>query len=169
MREAGKQFSEPAPPPENPRGLVVRIFNNPVTKYNLAAEHAYCTTLSKQGLAPRCYFQNDEYRIDQLLEVRNSSLWEMRNPCFMRRAVRKICDLHNNLELEQRLLEAVGSRRPLFEWEDFCARWVAPYRRIHDLVLSGDRAYPDVYVRAVKAYEFVLAPSFQDQFERLIP
>lgn len=36
-------------------------------------------------------------------------------------------------------------------------------------MLSGDREYHPTYVKAVKAYEFVLEPSFQDEYEKLLP
>ena len=65
----------------------------------------------------------------------------MRNPTFMRTAIRKICDLHNNLELEQRIKEKLGGKKPMMEWNELKEKWIKPYKKIRDLVLSGDRDY----------------------------
>lgn len=160
VREAGKQFQDPVEVAENPHGLVVRIFNNPITSYNVPAEHIYFEVLSKQGLGPRCYYQTEHYRVEQLIECRNSTLWEMRNPAFMRSAIRKICDLHNNIELEERMKELQGGKKNMMEWGEFKERWIKPYENIRALVLSGDKDYLPVYVKAIKAFEFVLDPKF---------
>jgi hypothetical protein len=64
---------------------------------------------SEQGLGPKLLYQCEDFRIEEFLDGRPLTIWEMRNPCFITAYANKIFDWHTNKSLR----ESMESFRPL--------------------------------------------------------
>ena len=54
---------------------------------------------SEQHLGPKLIFQNANYRIEEFLDARPLSIWEMRNPEILRNAIRTMFEFNTNNEM----------------------------------------------------------------------
>ena len=50
--------------------------------------------MSESGLGPKLFFQNSEYRIENFIEGRPLSIWELRNPVIAEKFVEAIFSMH---------------------------------------------------------------------------
>ena len=50
--------------------------------------------MSEEGTGPKCFYQDDRYRIEEFFEGRPLTLWEMRNPVVAQSFAKKICDFN---------------------------------------------------------------------------
>ena len=51
--------------------------------------------MDRSGLGPRLLHQDQDFRIEQYIEGRPLSIWEMRNPTIMKVITKAIYDFHN--------------------------------------------------------------------------
>jgi hypothetical protein len=56
-------------------------------------------SLSDQKIGPKNIFSNDVYRIEEFIEGRPISIWEMRNPIIMKKVVEIIFEMNFNQNL----------------------------------------------------------------------
>lgn len=77
---------------------------------------------SDAGLGPKLIFQNDSYRIETFFHGRPLTIWEMRNPTFMRLFATKIYQFHSCQESIRHLTQLVpnkekaGSEHAIDSW-----------------------------------------------------
>lgn len=90
-----KVFLEPGvelADPDTPRQVLYRKFEN--DHIDKKIEEVIFRTMSAKRMGPRFIFQNSEYRIEQFIEGRPLSIWEMRNPHIMKIFAKAVHDMH---------------------------------------------------------------------------
>lgn len=65
--------------------------------------------MSAQGMGPQCFYQDDDFRIEQFFEGRPLSIWELRSPVILRKLMRALVSLHFNKEA----IDQVQAHKPL--------------------------------------------------------
>ena len=83
--------------------LLYRVFDCPIVNWKM--ENEIFESLSNQGLSPKLFFQNDEYRIEEFFLSRPLTIFEMRNEIFMELYAKKICDFNYNEDIRKRVLK----------------------------------------------------------------
>lgn len=58
---------------------------------------------SEQNIGPRLLYQNDDYRIESFINARPITIWEMRNPLFLKYYAEKIFSFNFNPALNESL------------------------------------------------------------------
>jgi hypothetical protein len=79
---------------QNPKPLLYKKFECKVI--NKQVEALIFKTMSDSGLGPKYIYQTDEYRIEEFLDARPISIWEMRNPIFLTSIAKAIHDFNFN-------------------------------------------------------------------------
>jgi hypothetical protein len=77
-----------------PNCVLYRIFECELT--DTPIETALFNTLSDQRIGPECYYVNSEYRIEEWIEGRALSIWELRSPFFMKLYLKNLSAFHFN-------------------------------------------------------------------------
>ena len=77
-----------------PKSLLYREFECPIVDWSM--ENELFQSLSDQGIGPKLYFQNSEYRIEDFFLSRPLTIFEMRNEIFLEAYAEKICDFNYN-------------------------------------------------------------------------
>lgn len=74
------------------RSLLYRRYEQKIIDKQI--EQAIFIAMSDEGTGPKCFHQNDKYRIEEFFEGRPLTLWEMRNPVISDAFAKKICDFN---------------------------------------------------------------------------
>ena len=77
---------------EDPRVVLYRKFECEIIDKKV--ESTIFQYMSESGQGPRLFFQNEDYRIENFVEGRPLTIWEMRNPVIMQKVVERIFDMH---------------------------------------------------------------------------
>jgi len=77
-----------------PKAVLYRLFECTLTDSHI--ETALFNTLSDQRMGPTCIFVNETYRIEEFIEGRALSIWELRNPYFVKLYLLKLSAFHYN-------------------------------------------------------------------------
>lgn len=118
----------------SPRYVIFKVFVNPLCDREL--ESTVFEWLSDQGLAPVCYFQDDNYRIEQSYDARPITIFEMRNPLMLEAVVDKIFKLNNNPHLKEKLSAIKGDNAPTqieIVRNEWLPKLAQKWQRLHDL------------------------------------
>lgn len=68
-------------------------------------EQAIFIAMSEDGTGPRCFYQDEQIRIEEFFEGRPLTIWEMRNPMVAATYARKVCDLNFSKRARDMVLE----------------------------------------------------------------
>ena len=90
-----------------PKAILYRIFLTEINDKEL--ESTIFNSMSEKGFGPKLFFRNTEYRIESFFEGRPLTIFEMRNPCFMKLAAQLIFQYNFN----QDAIEKVKAMKPI--------------------------------------------------------
>jgi predicted Ser/Thr protein kinase len=66
----------------SPKRALYRKYENRVI--NVKLEQIFFNQMGKQGLGPQSYHTGENYRIEEYFDGRPMTIWEMRNPFYMK-------------------------------------------------------------------------------------
>lgn len=124
-------------------------------------------SLSEQGLGPKLYFQNSEYRIEGFFLSRPLTIFEMSNPIFLDAYGEKICDFNYNPKLRERVLKYLPMDklyvdRVIQEWHPEVVGRLP--------IIREKYAGQENILRIIKEFEDTfLFPGAPEHFEKLLP
>ena len=84
-----------------PTVLLYREFQNLLI--DLAVEQTIFQSMSDKGLGPPCYYCCKDFRLEEFLDGRPLSIWEMRNEVVMRAYAEEICKFNFNQDAVDKL------------------------------------------------------------------
>jgi thiamine kinase-like enzyme len=70
---------------------------------NKSVEAIIFKQASDRGIGPKLVFQNSEYRIEEFLNGRPLSIWELRNPFVYKQIARMIFNFNHNTSIHNQL------------------------------------------------------------------
>ncbi|CAI2371447.1 unnamed protein product [Moneuplotes crassus] len=117
----------------SPRYVIFRVFDNELCSNELESSVFEC--LSDQGLGPVCFFQNEHYRIEQSFDAKPITIFEMRNPVFMKQIIQKTFKLNYNQQLKQTMIDLQGEKPPT-QVEVIQNDWLPKLRKRFDHLYS---------------------------------
>ena len=80
-----------------PKSLVYRVFEcKIIDKY---VEKTVFAFMSENGMGPKLFYQNDEFRIEEFFLSRPITIFELRNEIFYKGFAQKICNFNYNSDL----------------------------------------------------------------------
>lgn len=92
---------------DTPRKVLYRKFENEIVDNKI--EEIIFRSMSEKRMGPRFIFQDSEYRIEEFIEGRPLSVWELRNPTISKLFVKAIYEMHEKSGVR----EAISAVAPL--------------------------------------------------------
>ena len=134
-------------------------------------------TFSDQGIGPKCYFQNENYRLEESYDSRPITIFEMRNPVFLNQIIEKTFKINYNEVLKSKLLEAGGGKFPT-QVEILRNEWLPKlfekYQYFYDMITVEEykeamHLVKSTYMRE-DVYDYIdgLSYQMQDDPEKLV-
>lgn len=102
-----------------PSMLLFRNFECPIVDWTM--ENEIFESLSDQGLGPKLYHQSSTYRIEEFFLSRPVTIFEMRNPIFIKNYARRICDFNYNEQLIKKVAKYIPKDKMYIE--RVCTEW----------------------------------------------
>ena len=93
--------------PNTPRVVIYRKYECDII--DLHIEKAIFKSMSDSGIGPKLFYQGNNYRIEEYIEGRQLSIWELRNPYMLELFARTIYEMHTN----QNAADAIEAIRPM--------------------------------------------------------
>lgn len=88
---------------QRPRVVLYRKFECEIIDKRV--ESTIFKAMSESGLGPKLFFQNSEYRIENFIEGRPLTIWEMRNPVIAEKFVEAIFNMHTKSGIAEAMQE----------------------------------------------------------------
>jgi hypothetical protein len=64
--------------------------------------------MSDHGIGPKCYYKCEHYRIEECFDSRPITIFEMRNPVFLKQIVETAFKINYNRDIKQRYIDVKG-------------------------------------------------------------
>lgn len=118
-----------------PRFLIFRLFANELCDTSI--ENMVFETLSEHGIGPKCYFQNSTYRLEENFDSRPITIYEMRNPLYMKKIIDITFKINFNQDLKEKLNASKDGRFPTqieILRDEWLPKLISKYDHYHDLL-----------------------------------
>ena len=77
---------------DTPSVLIYRKYECDII--DLHIEKAIFKSMSDSGIGPKLFYQGNNYRIEEYIEGRQLSIWELRNPYMLELFAKTIFEMH---------------------------------------------------------------------------
>lgn len=91
--------------PETPRKVLYRKFENEIVDNKI--EMLIFKKMSEKRFGPMFIFQDKTYRIEEFVEGRPLSVWELRNPHMRNLFVKAVYNMHENSGIREAMQDGV--------------------------------------------------------------
>lgn len=154
-----------------PRSLLYRKFVCEIVDKDVEA--TIFQSMSDQGLGPKLYFRNNDYRVESFFEGRALSFWEVRNPTIMQLVAKSFFEFNFN----QDAIDKVLAIKPLNIEKlgvDSGVEWAKTVKERLPRIQSKLKGRTDVGARHIlstieKMNEVFLFDGYEDFFKLLVP
>ena len=89
-----------------PRSVIFRVFDNPLCESDV--EDLVFQWMSDHGIGPKCYYKCDHYRIEEWYDSRPITIFEMRNPVFLKKIIEIAFKINYNKDIKEKFIEIKG-------------------------------------------------------------
>lgn len=130
--------------------------------------------MSEEGTGPKCFYQDDRYRIEEFFEGRPLTLWEMRNPVVASSFAKKICDFNFSpkAQTDVNKVEPLDPHnlfihQVIKEWAPNLQAKIGKMKEM--LAASTDAEHQEYLMKTELLERTFLFDGYQEFFESLIP
>jgi len=149
----------------NPRKVLVRIFADTSKIINQRKERAIFSEVANQGMGPKVIVESDDFRIEQFIESRMLTNFELRNRTLMRIFAELLCDFHYSKNLDSQLVKVEKKEKPFIV--TILDEWLQVFRQEYEMYCKHTTLPENKKV--LEEMKFLLTPQFVDEFVRLLP
>jgi hypothetical protein len=145
--------------------LLFRFFECAIVDWNM--ENEIFQSLSDQGVGPKLYFQNEEYRIEGFFLSRPLTIFEMRNDIFMEAYAKKICDFNHNQKAREKVLKYLPMSKLYFD--EVINVWLPELIQKYPSIRQAYTHHPDILKTLDTFEKTFMYPGVSEYFQKLIP
>ena len=148
-----------------PRKVLVRIFADTSKIINQRKERVIFTEIANQKMGPYMLAESDHYRVEEFLDSRMLTNFELRNRLIIKSFAEKMCDFHYNKALDNQLKEVEKKNKPFIV--KILDEWLQVFKDEYGMYCSMTTLPENKKV--LEEMKFLLTPQFIEEFTRMLP
>ena len=148
-----------------PKKVLVRIFADTSKVINQRKEKVVFAELANQGLGPKLYSVTDAFRIEEFLDSRMLTAFELRNRTLMKSFATVMCDFNYNSSLDSQLCKVEKKDKPFIL--SILDDWLQVFRAEYAMYCKKTTLPENK--KLLEDMKVLLTPRFIEDFTTILP